>query len=954
MSSINVSHVNVQGFLNNYNSIEVFARVENVDILCISEHWMTGNDFTHIHFGDYKIVSIFARQHHIHGGALILAKDIAVISEISAISRLSMECHVEICAINIKIGNRKISVITIYRPPTGNMQEFIDCLTQALETASKRSDFIILCGDFNIDSQQSNINTKLLFDVINTYQMNDNQIGPTRIFTYANGHISSSSIDYMVTNLSTDIYNCTLIQPNIADHLAYILKFKITDTENEIKHDIPISMKRHINSNNIAEFKTRLNATDWTPLFNLNVNEGWDYFCKSIAWCFDVSCPKKLVRHKQKSKTWITEEIIQEGQTMKDLFWLVSGMQEIEHEIRNTYNSRMKEYKRNLNQAKVNHYSNKICNANNKTKETWNIINKELGRKSSSQKSITLLHGSEEVKESIEISELFAQHFSNAAEMATLNHFGENLSLPCSIGQNVDIAYPFESYPITETEVLRTLNIMKNKNSAGIDELSIPVLKKIIDVIVKPLIFLMNQSLIQGCFPPIFKQALVIPLHKKGSENDIDNYRQISLLCSLSKLYEKVIGGRITEHLELNSLLCDSQYGFRQKRSVETASYHLVNYIYQQIDSNNYVISLFFDLSKAFDTVCSEFLITKLENCGFPKNVINWLDSYLSNRTMAIKYNTTLSKFHSVKLGVPQGSVLGPLLFLIFVNDLPSHITGGNITMFADDTAITVAGRGPEILIKKIDLVIEEFSAWCQRNRLILNKSKSVSVKFYLRRCISDEICELEDIPTAVTTKYLGTHLDSYLSWDMHIDSVCAKLNKAYYAIKLMKNCLDKPGLIKVYFAMVYSHISLNIMVWGCAKDFSRVFVAQKRIIRLMFNMGYLESCKPVFLSETLLTAPSIYILKCVMFARSHLNLYQTSSSLHNHNTRHGNLLRIPSHRTSHFKKSPLYNAIVLYNKLPQTFKQNLSDKVFRVKIKSLLLEKCYYSHQEYLHDNLA
>lgn len=404
-------------------------------------------------------------------------------------------------------------------------------------------------------------------------------------------------------------------------------------------------------------------------------------------------------------------------------------------------------------------------------------------------------------------------------------------------------------------------------------------------------------------------------------------------------------------------IVTDCQHGFREGRSTETAALSFVNFVYKKLDDGHFVAGLFFDLSRAFDVLSRDFLESKLYNLGFRGIFLQWIVSFIVDRTASVRIGSFTSNRCEMGLGVPQGSVLGPLLFLLYINDLPHHIVTNNsinLIIFADDKSVAVSAHSLGELLSLCTQLADGFEDWCQSNALILNIDKTECMYFRIRNPGGERLavdCLGRKITSCEHVKFLGVHLDCSLRWDRQVAAVCKKLGKSYYAISRIKNSLPIQSIITVYFSLVYSSLNYNILLWGDSIDSNRVFIAQKRIIRLIFNLDSRESCRPTFKKYQLFTLSSLYIYRCLLYVKENENSIVKLSDFHTYSTRNADTFCIPSHSTTKFKSSCVYQAIILYNHLPPAIKM-LNRAKFKKLIKCKLLNNCYYNVSEYLADD--
>ena len=489
---------------------------------------------------------------------------------------------------------------------------------------------------------------------------------------------------------------------------------------------------------------------------------------------------------------------------------------------------------------------------------------------------------------------------------------------------------------MTESEVARIVSSLSNSPSVDIYGLNSKVVKATLHVILPYLTNLINNMFEQAEWPEILKVSRVLPIFKKGDESDLGSYRPIAIIPIFAKIAEIALNNRLIDFFNSFKIFSANQFGFRRGRSTISAVIEIVGGIVEGVDEGLHSEAILCDLTKAFDCVSHVILCQKLEFYGVRGKPLRLLQSYLEGRQQCVKLGNKVSALTHISHGIPQGSVLGPTLFNIYINDLPNYmspICGSKL--YADDTTLLFNSSN----IEHLDIMAEEALRWAEywfhSNKLKLNQLKTQTIKFTTRRTCQNQ----------QPVNLLGIVLDAHLQWDCHVDYLCKKLSSSLFLLRSLKRCLSIDMVLRSYYAFFHSKLSYGIMLWGNHTAAKRVLIMQKKAIRVIYNLKYREHCKPYFRLSGVMTVPAVYLFYSLVHIHDTRDCYRTHADVHSHYTRHRHNIMTSRHRLSLTQRNSLQ--LALYNILPSSWKAS-TLRIFKSKLKNYLTDNPIYDVRDF------
>ena len=845
-NNVSIFHANIRSLAKNYDelSITLDGFSKRPDILVFSETWF--NEDTCEDIPGYIGRHVYREGRRGGGVSLYVNSGITF-------HTMSDKCFIsemmEIVTVRVLVNpGCPVTIVAIYRPPSReNIPLFIAALSDILGSFH-RSTPVYVVGDINIDILEQQGLPRDFVDAMHSLSFVPLITIPTRVTAH-----SATLLDHVWTNQLQEA-NSGVLKLSTTDHYPVIVStyfYSNTDHSANCKKVFRDHSDTAVN-NLIQDCRAFMRYID--QFANMDLETRINIFHGRLYSLYDRCCKLRVKQISKKSfmRPWLTSSIKRLVNHKHFLFRRYKrGLIDFD-----TYNNHKNLCTRSLKKCKTDYFNRKFESCKGDLKKTWKNL-KYLMNTNRKCRSITMLkYKGNDLLHSDSIAAAFNEYFSTVAiELDNQIPPIHNIS-PLDYLQNPTV----NSFYVAPATAFEVESIIKAFPAKGGYAKWIPcyIYKSISGIISAHISELFNASIVSGYFPSCLKNARVIPIFKSGCSNKVNNYRPISTLPILAKIFEKLMYIRLMQFLKMNNILCKTQFGFQQNSSTGDAMLEFLDYIYNSLNDGKYIMPIYLDFSKAFDTVNHDILLSKLNHYGIRGVANNWFKSYLLDRVQYVSIGGSVSDKSTINMGVPQGSILGPCLFLLYINDM-SQSSNLNFIHFADETTMVATEDSERDLFATVNRELKSVDKWLRVNRLSLNLKKTkymiITNKAMLHRW--KVRIRRRAIKRVDYIKFLGVMLDDKLNFDRHALYISGKVARAVGVINRVTYHLPFSQLVNLYRSIIYPHLIYCISIWGRpgSVGVGRIQRVQKRAIGVISRY---EANHQV-VTDTLMNVDSIY-----------------------------------------------------------------------------------------------
>lgn len=959
--NFNIIHFNIRSINKNFYDLLLYLQqvgLDSVHIIVLSECWNTRAVSEGYFIPGFKSFNNESRFNQNDGCIVYVREDLNPGVEIVPINKINL------LRVVFKYRGLNFGLTASYRPHLVNVYQYVHDLDNYYSSLDREL-VEVFVGDTNIDLLKQWDNEVIFYRCI---------LAEHGLFPYINkptrlSERSQSLIDHIFVSYKDTIvgvksvrFKSFIFRISLTDHDPVILSISCGNKNSSIKNN------KHYQNNykkviDYDKLKNTLSIDSWEEIYNgKDVDAAYHLFIGKVTNALMANTTYKRIGNKlRKIKPWMTEGLLRSIRHRDKLKQKLTKTYSIN--AKKTYNIYRNKLNKLIKYTRDIYYKTKINEARNNYKKIWQILREATDSeiKVSYSKNIAIKSESNcLLKNPKDVANALNSYFTNiGSKMAS------QIEKVAST-ENSDICHSsIFLRPVSKSEIINHIGNLRNNSAPGPDDISVITVKNLHLQVAAPLAYIINLSFETGVVPVKWKESVVVPVYKGGDRTDPSNYRPISLINNFAKIFEQCLKCRLADFLEKHKLICENQFGFRRGLSTEHAVLSLIDNITRNLQNRNKCLAVFLDLAKAFDCVDHSILLDVLSEIGVRGTPHNLFSNYLKHRNQRVKVNGSFSDDLEVTTGVPQGTILGPILFLIYLNKFTNSTdVNGCIISYADDTAIVFHANTWSDVYILAEKELKKVQKWMCERLLSLNVNKTRFLTFTSTRqdqpsidsipvhgvsCGGGVGCNCPCICKSSNIKYLGIQLDENLKWKQHIEYIGKRLFSLLRKFYQVRDILSAKNLQLIYTSLAESLIRYCILIWGglFQEALKNLSILQKTLLKILYKKPRTYSTVTLFLETGVMSVRQIYSCSCLMWMFDvGRNQYVTKDRI----TRNCLNVEVPLYRSTHLQRFVFFHGPKLFNMLPPEIKNIENRKKYRENVKMFVLSNDnigkLYSHQ--------